>query len=195
MRAVRRNYETAILAVLKGDVHMAIKKCKECGKDVGASAKVCPHCGKKYPSGGLTMPAKIFLAIVLLVILGKFLGTPENSQKLNTASSSPPRSTETSKEKAMRAIKLDFKWSKSGFDNVMMADFTIINPSDYTIKDIEITCTHYAKSGTKIDSNTRTIYDVVPAKGKKIFKDFNMGFIHSQAQSSACECTDLIVAQ
>ena len=174
---------------------MAIKKCKECGKDVSASAKVCPHCGKKYPTGGLTMPAKIFLAIVLLVIFGKFLGTPEDSQKPNTATSSPPRATETSKDKAMRAIKLDFKWSKSGFDNVMMADFTIINPSNYKIKDIEITCTHYAKSGTKIDSNKRTIYDVVPAKGKKIFKDFNMGFIHSQAHSSACECTDLKVAQ
>lgn len=172
---------------------MSIKKCKECGNDVSTSAKTCPHCGKKYPSGGLTTPVKIILFLVLLLVIGKLFNTPENSQKTNTTTTSPPIVTETSKDKAMRAINLDFKWKKNGFDNIMMADFTITNLSDYTIKDIEITCSHYAKSKTKIDKNTRTIYDVIPAKGKKIFKDFNMGFIHSQVYSSSCKCTDLKV--
>ena len=73
----------------------------------------------------------------------------------------------------------------------MMANFVVHNNSDYTIKDFEIECVHYAKSGTRIDSNTRTIFDVVKPHSKKGFPGFNMGFIHSQASSSSCSITDL----
>jgi len=77
----------------------------------------------------------------------------------------------------------------------MEADFTIQNPTQYMIKDMEITCTHFAKSGTEIDSNTRTIYDTVPAKGKKVIKNFTMGFIHIQASSSSCKIADLEIVR
>lgn len=30
---------------------MALKNCKECGKEVSSSAKKCPHCGVKNPGG------------------------------------------------------------------------------------------------------------------------------------------------
>ncbi len=73
----------------------------------------------------------------------------------------------------------------------MEANFTVENQSQYNIKDIEIKCTYFGKSGTAIDSNRRTIYDVVKAKSKKKFNKFNMGFIHTQANSSSCEITDL----
>src|SRR5437764_358360 len=90
-------------------------------------------------------------------------------------------SAEDPKEAALREIKLDFKWSKSGFGNIMEADFTITNPTSYKVKDLEIECVHSAPSGTVIDSNTRTIYEVVEPRSKKVIKNFNMGFIHSQA--------------
>ncbi|HWL38701.1 MAG TPA: hypothetical protein VNO75_00560 [Gemmatimonadaceae bacterium] len=93
----------------------------------------------------------------------------------------------------MSHAKLDYSWSKGGFENVMLATFIITNPTSRTIKDVEITCTHFAASGTKIDENTRTIYQIVPAKGKKRIPDFNMGLIHSQAKSSACTISDLVV--
>lgn len=73
----------------------------------------------------------------------------------------------------------------------MEADFTVKNDGDKDIKDLEIKCRHYAKSGTEIDSNTRTIYDVVKAHSVKKFKKVNMGFIHSQAAQSSCGITDL----
>jgi hypothetical protein len=91
------------------------------------------------------------------------------------------------KEAALSQITLDVKWSKGGFDNVMLADFTILNPSAYAVKDLEVTCTHFANSGTQIDSNTRTIYEVVPAKGKKILRD-------SQATKTSCKVTDLEIS-
>lgn len=103
--------------------------------------------------------------------------------------------SESPKAVALGQAKIDFSWSKGGFGNVMMADFSIHNPSDYTIKDIEVTCTHFANSGTEIDSNTRTIYEFVPARGKKSIKNFNMGLIHNQAEKTSCRITDLQVTQ
>lgn len=173
---------------------MAMKKCKECGKEVSTSAKLCPHCGRKHPTGGLTLPAKIFLLIFGLFILGKVIGEMNNSSTSSTGTNQTSTVSESPKDVALRSLKLDFKWHLGGFENVMLADFTVSNPTAYPVKDIEITCNHTAKSGTKIDSNTRIIYDIVPANGKKTFKKFNMGWIHSQADSSSCRCTDLKIA-
>jgi hypothetical protein len=80
----------------------------------------------------------------------------------------------------------DYNWYKVGFNNIMEADFIINNSNPYPIKDIEIKCTHFSPSGTAIDSNTRTIYEIIPANKSKKFKGFSMGFIHSQAVSTNC---------
>jgi hypothetical protein len=75
---------------------MAIKKCKECGIGVSTSAKVCPHCGKKYPTGGFTWPAKIFLIFLLLVVLGTFIGHFNQSSESTTNSVTIDSKTNTS---------------------------------------------------------------------------------------------------
>ena len=93
----------------------------------------------------------------------------------------------------MSDVKLTFTWEKEGFGNIMTANFTVKNPTQYRFKDFEVTCNHFAPSGTRIDSNTRTIYEIVPPKSTKRFRGINMGFIHSQAASSACGITDLTV--
>lgn len=112
---------------------------------------------------------------------------------IGTSSTASIKRDPSPKQVALENVNLDFSWDKEGFGNVMKAKFTVTNNSQYQIKDIEITCTHYAKSGTRIDSNERTIYDVVPAKGQSTFEKFNMGFIHSQAEKSICVITDLKV--
>jgi hypothetical protein len=76
----------------------------------------------------------------------------------------------------------------------MKAKFTVRNNSNYNIKDFEIRCDHFANSGTEIDHNTRTIYEVVKAHSVRKFPDFDMGFIHSQAVRSSCGITDLSIA-
>ena len=75
----------------------------------------------------------------------------------------------------------------------MTASFVIENTSASDIKDIEITCHHYAPSGTEIDSNTRTIYEIIPARHRLAVRNFNMGFIHSQVQHSEATITDYTV--
>lgn len=93
----------------------------------------------------------------------------------------------------MAGVKLDYEWNKGGFGNVMEADFKFTNASKWIVKDLEVTCVHTAPSGSEIDRNTRTIYETIPAGGTKRVRKFNMGFIHSQAQSSACSVTDLVL--
>jgi hypothetical protein len=93
-------------------------------------------------------------------------------------------------------LKLDYKWWKDEFSSsIMTATFTIRNDGPLAVKDVEITCRHTAGSGTEIDSNTRTIYEVVKAHSKRRFPNFNMGFIHSQATKSACSITDFKMAE
>jgi hypothetical protein len=103
-----------------------------------------------------------------------------------------PVATPDPKETLLRDVKLDFKWRTDGFGNIMIADFTLKNPTQYRFKDFEIKCTHYAPSGTAIDSNTRTIYQTVEPNSKKVIMEMNMGFINSQASRSGCKISDLV---
>ncbi len=85
------------------------------------------------------------------------------------------------------ALKIrKWSWSKDGFSNIMIATFTIKNNANFDIKDVEITCVHSSPSGTVIDRNTRTIYEIFQAGKTRTIREFNMGFIHSQAQRSGC---------
>jgi hypothetical protein len=62
---------------------MALKKCKECGKDVSSSAKTCPYCGVKNP--GVTAKTMV-LGILTLLFMGWLitqcsLGNNSNNKK------------------------------------------------------------------------------------------------------------------
>jgi len=77
-------------------------------------------------------------------------------------------------------------WKKGGFDNVMIASFTLKNENDFGVKDVVISCDHFAPSGTLIDRNTKTIYQAIKAKSAISVKDVNMGLLHTQVKSSSC---------
>ena len=130
-----------------------------------------------------------FLVLFGLAVLGKLVSSPNTP--VNSDSSTSATATADPRATALPEVKLNFSWKKGGLDDIMIADFVVHNNSDYTIKDFEIQCFHYAKSGTQIDSNTRTIFDVVKPHSKKGFPEFNMGFIRSQVASSNCSITDL----
>lgn len=79
-----------------------------------------------------------------------------------------------------------FEWKKGGFDNVALIDFKITNNNPVTVKDIEVECDFYAKSGTKLDTNSSTIYDIIEPGKTKLFTDFNIGLINRQANGMDC---------
>jgi hypothetical protein len=92
----------------------------------------------------------------------------------------------------MRDVKLASPWYKDGFGSIMIVDFTISNPTTYRFKDVEIRCSHYAPSGTAIDSNTRTITRSSSRRKSRRCRT-SMGFIVEQATQSSCRITDLTV--
>ena len=89
----------------------------------------------------------------------------------------------------------DWHWSSGGFGSIMIIDrMKITNAAPFAIKDFVVKCTHQGPSGTDMDSNSRRVYDVVPANGSKTVREVNMGFINSQATTSRCEITDADLA-
>jgi hypothetical protein len=136
----------------------------------------------------------ILKALFYLVIIALVLAfcNKSSTKKYSTSYSNQPIKV-SPHQKAMEGINLNFAWSKEGFDNVMMADFTVSNKSQFDVKDIEVVCRHYSPSGTEIDQNTRTIYESFPSGQTREIKKFNMGFLHSQATKSGCRISDLVV--
>jgi hypothetical protein len=49
---------------------MAIKKCKECGKDVSTKAKTCPHCGVNVKKSGIGCFGYIGLFLLIGIPIG-----------------------------------------------------------------------------------------------------------------------------
>jgi hypothetical protein len=83
-------------------------------------------------------------------------------------------------------LTLDFNWSRGGFDNVMVGNFTIKSTLQFDVHDIVIACETSGASGTKLSSASQVIYDVVPAKATKRFSNVNLGFINSQSVNANC---------
>lgn len=84
----------------------------------------------------------------------------------------------------------DFDWAKGGFGSIMeISRLKIRNDAPFAIKDLVLRCVHQGNSGTDMDRNTRTIFEIVPANDEKTIRGINMGFISSQAVTSECEIT------
>lgn len=86
-------------------------------------------------------------------------------------------------------LTLDYKgWKIDGFGTVGIHSFNITNTSKYSsFKDIVVKFIYYAESGTELDTKTETVYKIVKAGSKIKVRDFNAGFIPSQAKSCRVE--------
>lgn len=70
---------------------MALKNCKECGKEVSSSAKSCPNCGKKNPTGATSLGVKIVIALFVLSAIGQLINErSEQSMTQNVRSETKP---------------------------------------------------------------------------------------------------------
>lgn len=186
-----------------------MKKCPQCGNQFTLETDRCPRCDTQLPKKrnrflrilSWTLMSLLGFSILLFIIV-LIDPTPRGSkpaatdQARRTTTPAPQANVSLTPIKTttvLSDIHIDFSWRTEGLGSIMTADFVIENRGPKTIKDLEITCDHIAESGTKIDSNTRTIYQVFPAGQKKQIKDFNMGIIHSQVKASKCRPTNLVV--
>lgn len=100
--------------------------------------------------------------------------------------------------KAFRAAELsrvrvrDFTWRKDGFGSVMVASFKVENGLDYDVKDVTLNCRVHGASSTTIGQPSAVVFDAFPAGKWKLVRDFNIGFISSQAQTANCEIVDFV---
>lgn len=71
---------------------MALKPCKECGKEVSTTAASCPHCGKKNPNGSQSIAGVGCLLIILLVVIGGLMtdDTPKPSPSYTAPAAPAP---------------------------------------------------------------------------------------------------------
>lgn len=159
---------------------MALITCKECKKQVSNKSNKCPHCGAP-----ITKPVTLSGVLKWLAVLfiGYFVYTCTTAYEQSSGTATDQQGE---KIQLLNQMDIDFKWSKTGFDNIMQANFTITNNNPTAVKDIKITCTHYAKSGTRIDDNSETIYQIIPANQTQQFNEISMGFIHTQTDATSC---------
>lgn len=170
---------------------MALVKCKECGSEVSTSAKACPKCGAKPPKK-TSRVTWVFLGLLVFVVgLGALNGPSGSGSATTSAGTTPIADARSEKDKAVSALQIKkFDWQKGGFDSVMKITITVQNTGNRDVKDIRLECTHASNSGTVIDSNKATIYELFPAGKSKTVRDFNMGFINNQVASSSCAIVD-----
>ena len=174
---------------------MAMAKCRECGTEVSDEAKVCPKCGISKPVKKTSLLVKIIGALFGVAVLGNIITAVNGGSSHQGSSPAAPVAPKIDpKDEALNAIKLDkWDWHKGGFDSIMMLNAKIKNEGKRDVKDIEIECTHSSNSGTRIDSNKKIVYELIKAGKSVSIKEFNMGFVHSQATSTSCRITDLVL--
>jgi ribosomal protein L40E len=181
----------------RGETKMAIAKCRECGAEVSDSAKTCPKCGIAKPVKKTSLLVKLLLGLFVLGVIGQIIGGGSGSSGGGGSVATTPAAAtpaKTPKEEAFAALEIKkLNWYKGGFDNVMLVDVKFQNNGKRNVKDIELECVHFSNSGTRIDSNKKVIYEVVPAGKPLSVKEFSMGFIHTQAATTNCTITDVVV--
>ena len=175
------------------------KFCHKCGASVAIVFGTASTAGLQLPSarrnskrGGCLLLVLLLIGVAAIVLVSQLSSTIDKSTS-DIGKAKTPDDPRTEKERAMADVLIDkFSWYKHA-DVLLKVDLTIVNNTDTPVKDLEVTCTHSGPSGTRIDSNRRTIYEIIRPHSKRRFRGFDMGFIHSQATKSGCNITDLVV--
>jgi hypothetical protein len=87
-------------------------------------------------------------------------------------------------EEVSSVVLKGFNWAREGI--AFRGSFTVENLSPFDVKDVELYCTHYAPSGTVLDTSRRKIYEIFYAKSAKMFRNQDMGIADSQVAKLSC---------
>jgi hypothetical protein len=157
--------------------------------------------GKLVAGGSFAVFAMCFIAVAIkaptpasAAAVGRTDSNVAAAQPIQTAAVAPaPRKLTKTDMIGQFRIK-GLSWRKVGFNSFMVASFTIHNDNTIPVKDVQITCSSKGFSDTAIDSNTRTIYDVVSQKSFLQVHDMQMGMIRSEVEETKCKVVDFAAA-
>jgi ribosomal protein L40E len=171
---------------------MAMATCRECKAEVSDQAKTCPKCGVKNPVKKTSLLTKVVAGFVGLTLVGGLLGGLTEPKQGSGAAPAPVKVSP--KDAAIDALKIEgFKWTAGGFGSIMLISLKFKNEGARDVKDIEVQCDSSSNSGTKIDTNKKTVFELVKAGKSVTIREFNMGFINNQAAATSCRVTDLVL--
>jgi len=128
---------------------------------------------------------KVAILILLIAtwiwLIPKSSLTPEHSTTSSNQPSFGPMRDGT--------VEIVEPWSggRSCFDTGLTVNLSIRNTNSFDVKDIVVHSSGTAPSGTHIDDNECTIYEVVKAGQTKKINGFDRGFLLSQVSNVGCE--------
>lgn len=97
-------------------------------------------------------------------------------------------------ERPMELVTLKkIAWNSYNFRGLLRIDVVIKNDLSWPIKDLTLTCTMIAPSGTLLGQATRTIYEKIETKSEKSISNFDMGFVDPQGKLNGCTIADLVI--
>ena len=95
------------------------------------------------------------------------------------------------KQEVCSLMEVTASWDRSNIGTVL-GNFLVDNRSSYNVKDVKITCSFYAPSGTIVTVSAPTLYKIIPASSSESAV-LDIGVIHPQAATAYCRATDLII--
>ena len=114
------------------------------------------------------------------------LTAKENADRLAREETQRAAAIEAARSPTERMKIRTSSWTAGGFGTVGVMNVIITNENPYLVKDITITCSFSAKSGTLLSEKVHTIYDTIEPKKSKAFKNINIGFIDNQSARAGC---------
>jgi hypothetical protein len=151
-----------------------------------------PEENRLQPEGKSIWPGIVAAVIICAGIWIFLIGPADDGRSARTADSQPQEQEQEQEQQPSAAGRVSIvsqNWSKGGFGNIMLANMTIENRNEYSVRDIRLNCITQGASGTALSWKKHTLYDIIPARGKKTFREVNLGFIDQQSARASCEVT------
>lgn len=128
---------------------MALVKCKDCGKEVSASAPTCPGCGAPIKKPGTSCAA--WGCLVFLVLMGvSVMTTMTRIATMPTGGGASTRTTAPAANlPAKPVLRLDsWTWSQTEGGGYFKATGQVTNLSSQPLENVKVVVSFYTADGT-----------------------------------------------
>jgi len=128
--------------------------------------------------------------IVVIVARGPTSATKAASTETVAQAVVQPKPENLTRSQMLANFRVSaLSWHKDGFGTIMTASFVVHNDNRVSLRDIEVTCSSTGPSGSIIDTNARTVFEVVRDRSYLQVDKMNMGFIRAEATETKCRVT------
>ena len=137
-----------------------------------------------------------WLGIAGLGVLGLFLivVSPASTGAANPPKKTPiskPSGAVSTKDVAIKSVKLDYMLFTDGPDNQLKGTFTVDNQGKREVSQIKVQCRSFDVDGHALGVKETTLTQPVKARGSKKFPQVSLGSTPSQPQSTSCQVVEL----